>query len=207
MRALFFTIMIASSVVLEIILINMSKDITVKTPQIISIFLMSLSLLSTFSTFIIWLLNPFQVSSKIKIITILFDLIIKIISLAIFTIFYYTGNYVSGTYVSTYYLIFSFSFSLCCGFGKYNITPPQDRSYIDSPLETPGIPIIKNIIFTSNEPSSCAICIEEFQEGENINETNCNHKFHLQCMERLLKNKFKLCPLCRDNLYGSDIIV
>ena len=69
-------------------------------------------------------------------------------------------------------------------------------------------PDIKISVFTSNEPSSCTICLEDFEEGETVNETNCKHMFHLQCIDTLLNNKIKNCPVCRANLYKKyDVIV
>ncbi len=69
-------------------------------------------------------------------------------------------------------------------------------------------PDIKISVFTSNEPSSCTICLEDFEEGETVNETNCGHTYHIKCMETLINNKIKNCPVCRSNLYKKyDVIV
>jgi hypothetical protein len=60
-----------------------------------------------------------------------------------------------------------------------------------------GKPDIKITVFTSDEPSSCTICLDDFIQDENVNETNCGHFFHTSCMEKILNNKIKKCPVCR----------
>jgi hypothetical protein len=210
MKALIFTLLIALSFVLEIIMVNMSKDISRSTPQIISIFLLSLSLVSTLGTFIIWGINPCQHSIKLPTITISLNVTIKLISTIIFSIFYYTENYVSSSYVIFSYLSLILSFALPFVF-EVNTTPatiaPQQGPWVIQEAHIQqGVhqeidkPDIKITIFTSDEPSSCTICLEDFEEGENINETNCGHFFHKNCMEKILNNKIKNCPVCRRDL-------
>jgi len=48
---------------------------------------------------------------------------------------------------------------------------------------------------TSDE--HCPICLEEFDVGEQIAQTKCNHRFHLNCLRRLEKRE---CPYCRGSL-------
>lgn len=212
MKALIFTLLIALSFVLEIIMVNMSKDISRSTPQIISIFLLCLSLVSTLGTFIIWGINPCQHSVKIPTITLSLNVTIKLISTIIFSIFYYTGNYVSSPYVILSYLSLILSFALPFVFesntenNRATIAPHSIQE--GSPQEW-GKPDIKITIFTSDEPSSCTICLEPFIKDETVNETNCKHTYHRGCMETLIINKIKNCPVCRANLYerNEDIMV
>jgi len=201
MKALIFTLLIATSFVLEIILVSMSKNIQERTPQVISIFLLSLSLVSTLCTFIIWGINPCQHSIKIPTITLSLNVTIKLISTIIYSLYYYTGNYISSSYVILSYLSLVLSFVLPFVFERSvenNTIVPQEG--VIHPLEEGDKPDIKITIFTSDEPSSCTICLDEFNEGETVNETNCKHMFHKNCMETLLNNKIKNCPVCRRDL-------
>ncbi len=179
----------------------MSKDISRSTPQIISIFLLSLSLVSTLGTFIIWGINPCQHSIKLPTITLSLNVTIKLISTIIFSIFYYTENYVSSSYVIFSYLSLILSFALPFVF-EVNTTSativPQDLEGVH--LQEIDKPDIKITIFTSDEPSSCTICLEDFIQDENVNETNCGHFYHTNCMEKILNNNIKNCPVCRRDL-------
>ena len=49
----------------------------------------------------------------------------------------------------------------------------------------------------SETGDACAICLEEYGVGEIIAETVCNHRFHLECLER---TRGMACPLCRGSL-------
>jgi hypothetical protein len=199
MKALIFTLLIALSFVLEIIMANMSKDISQRTPQVISIFLLSLSLVSTLCTFIIWGINPCQHSNKLPTITLSLNVTIKLISTIIYSLYYYTGNYISSSYVILSYLSLITSFILPFVFERSvenNTIVPQEGIH----LQECGKPDIKITIFTSDEPSSCTICLEPFIQDETVNETNCKHTYHLSCMETLLNNNIKNCPVCRRDL-------
>ncbi len=43
----------------------------------------------------------------------------------------------------------------------------------------------------------CAICVDEFSEGDEQRVLPCNHSFHLQCIDEWLINHSDLCPLCK----------
>jgi hypothetical protein len=201
MKALIFTLLIALSVVLEIILVNMSKNIQERTPQVISIFLLSLSLVSTLCTFMIWGINPCQHSVKLPTITLSLNVTIKLISTIIYSLYYYTGNYISSSYVILSYLSLVLSFVLPFVF-EGNTNPativPQDIQ--EGHQQEGDKPDIKITVFTSDEPSSCTICLEPFIQDETVNETTCKHTFHLSCMDTLLNNKIRNCPVCRRDL-------
>lgn len=47
-----------------------------------------------------------------------------------------------------------------------------------------------------HQSMSCAICVDDFQEGETLVKIRCNHIFHQECA-RTLFNTTTRCPLCR----------
>ena len=203
MKALFFSLLIAQSFVLEIILVNMSKDISQKTPQAISIFLLCLSLATTLCTFIVWLINPCQNLIKIPTITLSLNVTIKLICTVIFSIFYYNLNYMSSEYLVFSFLTFIASFMLPFVFEGNTENNPVTIVPLQEGLEE-GKPDIKITVFTSHEPSSCTICLDDFIQDENVNETNCGHFFHTSCMEKILNNKIKKCPVCRAHIQCNN---
>ena len=54
-------------------------------------------------------------------------------------------------------------------------------------------------------PETCPICLEDLQNGDEIINTTCNHKFHQKCLYRWHNNNFSngyqqgigTCPICR----------
>jgi hypothetical protein len=46
---------------------------------------------------------------------------------------------------------------------------------------------------------TCSICIDDYDDESEIRQLNCNHVFHITCIDPwLLKESYK-CPLCRDD--------
>ncbi|KAF9913914.1 hypothetical protein BX616_009316 [Lobosporangium transversale] len=44
---------------------------------------------------------------------------------------------------------------------------------------------------------TCAVCIDEFVEGEEIRMLPCHHEFHCECIDPWLIRKSSTCPLCK----------
>ncbi|GAB2282627.1 hypothetical protein Dimus_017166 [Dionaea muscipula] len=42
----------------------------------------------------------------------------------------------------------------------------------------------------------CTICLDDFEEGQNVGKLDCNHKFHFQCIKNWLLQK-NSCPICK----------
>lgn len=52
---------------------------------------------------------------------------------------------------------------------------------------------------------SCAICIEEYHEGETLRVLPCSHKFHTECIVPWLTERQASCPLCKYDVSREDI--
>ena len=46
------------------------------------------------------------------------------------------------------------------------------------------------------EYETCTICRENFENNSIVRKLNCNHIFHLNCIDQWLAKK-KTCPYCR----------
>ena len=57
-----------------------------------------------------------------------------------------------------------------------------------------------------DEEEVCAICLDEFEEGDDIPKLRCKHKFHKHCLMPLCSSKNNrdvLCPICRASITKS----
>lgn len=54
-----------------------------------------------------------------------------------------------------------------------------------------------------SEGPSCAICMQEYKENDELRVLPCRHKFHTQCVDKWLPMK-KICPLCRHDVTKSS---
>ncbi len=68
-------------------------------------------------------------------------------------------------------------------------------------LQTPS-PTEKDGFFSMLEHDwpmndSCPVCLDEFNQGEVINELPCGHCFHIACIHPWLQYRSPCCPLCK----------
>uniref|UniRef100_A0A3Q3EK02 RING-type E3 ubiquitin transferase n=1 Tax=Labrus bergylta TaxID=56723 RepID=A0A3Q3EK02_9LABR len=56
---------------------------------------------------------------------------------------------------------------------------------------------------SSNSSPVCAICLEEFQDGQHLRIISCAHEFHKDCVDPWLL-QHRTCPLCMHNIMGEE---
>ena len=209
MKPLIFCLLIATSFVLQCILINSAQNITDGTSQIISIFLLCMSLVFLSSVLILWLFTPYRPRSKLPSIFLSLNFIISLTSNAIFSIFYHQQYSIPYIYPIFSFLYTLISIAIALLFGSPRVLPQSSDNAITEGSITKETQInigLKTTTFTLDEPLNCVICLDEFIKEQEVNITPCNHLFHLQCSEELVNNNIKNCPVCRSSLYTEDIV-
>ncbi len=53
---------------------------------------------------------------------------------------------------------------------------------------------------TANEQETCTICIDDFEEGEEVIKLVCKHSFHPKCIVPWLEKSAE-CPNCKAKIY------
>lgn len=54
---------------------------------------------------------------------------------------------------------------------------------------------------------TCAICLEDYRDGEKLRVLPCNHRFHTECIDQWLSSRKPLCPVCKHDAlrpFGAD---
>lgn len=52
-----------------------------------------------------------------------------------------------------------------------------------------------------SDPDTCAICIEQLEDCDEIRALKCNHVFHISCITPWMTNRNASCPLCKTLYY------
>ncbi|KAL4369009.1 hypothetical protein GQ457_05G000640 [Hibiscus cannabinus] len=71
------------------------------------------------------------------------------------------------------------------------------------------LPVIKYeelVVAKGDPPESCAVCLYEFENGEEIRWLrNCRHVFHRACLDRWMDHGQITCPLCRTPFVPDEL--
>ncbi|CAG8485604.1 8148_t:CDS:2 [Paraglomus occultum] len=46
-------------------------------------------------------------------------------------------------------------------------------------------------------PTTCVICLEDFQDGDELRQLPCFHQYHIKCIDPWLMQKSSVCPMCK----------
>jgi hypothetical protein len=51
---------------------------------------------------------------------------------------------------------------------------------------------------------TCALCIEDYADGELLRELHCGHRYHAECVDEWLTTSKRTCPVCNSDAVGRQ---
>ncbi|KAJ2142835.1 hypothetical protein IW136_001843, partial [Coemansia sp. RSA 678] len=54
--------------------------------------------------------------------------------------------------------------------------------------------------YKAGEPAECAICLDDFDDEDELRTLPCKHAYHVKCIDRWLTTRKKFCPICKQNV-------
>ena len=77
----------------------------------------------------------------------------------------------------------------------------QQKQFVSKTPPKPGFSI-RAFVERNKLKEKCAVCLETSSRTD-FKTLGCNHRFHRNCLETMLKNGQRTCPLCRANINNS----
>lgn len=68
-----------------------------------------------------------------------------------------------------------------------------------------NLPIVRfdKSSLSENDPLTCVICLEDFEDGDQLRKLSCRHEFHVTCVDPWLRQRSRLCPICKTSIVST----
>jgi hypothetical protein len=85
--------------------------------------------------------------------------------------------------------------------------PSHPKEEPMEPKESPSQPEPEAQVDTTREEDrttddTCALCIEDYAEGDLLRELHCGHRYHAECVDEWLTTSKRTCPVCNSDAVG-----
>lgn len=71
--------------------------------------------------------------------------------------------------------------------------------------EVKALPITIFSVVDNANPETCAICLEEYANGEKLRVLPCKHEFHVPCIDQWLTTRRPFCPICKRDAHHKEV--
>lgn len=81
-------------------------------------------------------------------------------------------------------------------------TDGPHRNPSDTPAPLEAVNKLPRKIFSTanlkeNDPDICAVCLDDFEDGDALRKLPCKHEFHIECIDPWLVTRKRTCPICK----------
>lgn len=95
--------------------------------------------------------------------------------------------------------------------------PSSGEQYVPMSAASSTLSRVEDELDSDDDDGVCAICLEEFETGEEVRLLACSHLYHRNCIDPWLQSSSNCCPLCKREVpnlppppsqlhYGSMVI-
>ncbi|XP_008781002.1 receptor homology region, transmembrane domain- and RING domain-containing protein 2 isoform X3 [Phoenix dactylifera] len=115
-----------------------------------------------------------------------------------------TGIYIHAVFVSKMAVLAAFLFARNCRLlrhGAHKRPPSMNRQAVEL---LPSFTFKSSYVNSKRMAETCAICLEDYRDGERLRVLPCLHDFHAVCVDSWLTKWGTFCPICKHEMSSGE---